>query len=398
MSMSIEDILALLAVSGNTKSGNKTDLSTLLSPELGIFSGTFMNQPDPRTSEEFIRQRNMPLTNEILSRSQPNSLRAQILAMVESGSTEAEIGNWIDSMDTDGYYTNNPTDVYETKQDLKALTKALKGENFKLQGELLDAQIASQSADPFRKAGLPTEYSVPEETSLVAQAIGEQGVASAQRRLAEIERERLRQEEKTVATKSVDKAYRDAGISELQQRDAMLRQELARSLQPGTPNTRSVTDIEKDLREVAKQMRSGQPAGPSLATRAGRGLLRGALGAVFGPALGALGGLAVGSGEPSQAPAGQGRRKAATPPSGYMAGATASQLPEELTPKKVSAADREALQLSAYLRPENQAKRQQEVQNLLARRIQSEQAAQGTGNPTVDALIRRAYVNRLMNG
>lgn len=397
MSMNIEDILALLAVSGNTKSGNKTDLSTLLSPELGIFSGTFVGGADPRTSEEFIRQRNMPITNEILSRSQPNSLRAQILAMVESGNTEAEINNWIDSMDTDGYFAANPTDVYETKDDLKSLAKTLKGENFKLQGELMDAQIAAQTADPFRKAGLPTEYPVPEEISFVSQAISEQGAASAARRLAEIERERLKKEEQTVASKTVDKAYRDAGISDLQQRDAMLRQELAKALQPGTPNTRSVTDIEKDLREVAKQMRVGQPAGPSLATRAGRGLLRGIVEAAF-PAWGRLAGTAIGSGAPSEAPAGPSRRKAATPPSGYMAGATAAQLPEELTPKKVSAADREALQLSAYLRPENQARRQQEVQDLLARRIRSEQAAQGTGNPTVDALIRRAYVNRLMNG
>lgn len=396
--MSIEDILALLAVSGNTKSGNKTDLATLLSPELGIFSGTFQQQADPRTSEEFIRQRNMPITNEILARSQPNSLRAQILAMVESGSTEAEINNWIDSMDTDGYFAANPTDVFETKNDLKSLAKTLKAENFKLQGELMDAQIAAQSADPFRKAGLPTEYSIPDEAVFAAQAIGEQGVFSAQKRLAEIERERLKQEEQTVASKSVDKAYRDAGISELQQRDAMLRQELAKALQPGTPNTRSVMDIEKDMREVAKQMRSGQPAGPSAGTRVGRSLLRSGLSGLLGPVLGGLAGLAVGSGEPSQAAAGPSRRKAATPPSGYMAGATASQLPEELTPKKVSAADREALQLAAYLRPENQAKRRQEVQDLLARRIQSEQAAQGTGNPTVDALIRRAYVNRLMNG
>jgi hypothetical protein len=89
-------------------------------------------------------------------------------------------------------------------------------------------------------------------------------------------------------------------------------------------------------------------------------------------------------------------RDTRVPASGYMAGTPSTKMAEQFQEKPLSKNDRDYLKLKAF--EKNKDAYMQEAQRLLTRRVQQEQAAQGTGSPLVDALIRRAYVNRLMNG
>jgi len=130
--MDLEQILMLIAQLSDTKSSNKSDLDVLLSPELGIFSGTFQQQPNPKYDQEFLRQRYMPVSNEILTTSSPESVRSQILAMVGRGESDVAIKRWIDNNNTDNWYRQNPDEPYESKADLKNLVTKLKNEQFDL--------------------------------------------------------------------------------------------------------------------------------------------------------------------------------------------------------------------------------------------------------------------------
>lgn len=377
MSMNIEDILALLAVSGNTKSGNKTDLSTLLSPELGIFSGTFQQQADPRLDEDFIRQRNMPITNEILNSGRTDTVRAQILSMVQEGASEPEINQWID-LNANDFYSKNPTDIPETTADLKSLAKTLKSEQFKFSNELSDARISAASQSPFAKAGLPepgSRYAIPEEPFMAADLMAKSAAEGYKKRLAEIEKNRLLQEQ-AGSRPSKAAGYREAGFTDLQQREAELRQEMARALQPGTPNVRSTTEIAKDMEALQKERRAGEPSkeNVSLLARLGRGAAKAVIGQVGGPLLGPLVGSWIGADKPTDGK---------TTPKG-----------KDAAPKQTM----EELRLRRNLNPDFQQRKMNEVNKLLAERYQKQADTQGTGDPLVDALIRRAYVNRLMNG
>jgi hypothetical protein len=412
----IQQILMMLAQSSNTKSGNKSDLENLLAPALGIFSGTMMPEPeDPRLSDDYIRRQNTPVSNEILAGGL-DTLRAQILAMVQRGEPDAAIKNYIDGIgtefNTDDYFANNPNEPYQSKKDLKQLVDVLKSEQRKYESATLDASIARQSQKSvYAKAGLPepdAEYpGDPMANEVLAQIGGVSAEASA-RRLREIEAERRRKESKlaSTATGAASQPYRDAGFTDLQQREAELRQEMARALQPGTPNVRSTTEISKDMEELAKLQRTQKgESGDKVNLRniaIGAGLQ-----AVGGPIGQLIGNIVAPIRTPRKTKAEgveKGERDTRTPASGYMAGTPSSQMAEQFQETPLSKDDRDYLKLKAFEKVNketgmtNRDMYMQEAQRLLTRRIQSEQAAQGTGSPLVDALIRRAYVNRLMNG
>jgi hypothetical protein len=233
---------------------------------------------------------------------------------------------------------------------------------------------------------------------VLAQIGGVASEASA-RRLREIEAERKKKEEKILSkgTGAESQAYRDAGYTDLQQREAELRQEMARALQPGTPNVRSTTEISKDMEELAKMQRAQRGGGKEVNFR--NVLIGAGLQALGGPIGGLIGGIIAPTrtdrtktSEQAEKP----ERDTRVPASGYMAGTPSTKMAEQFQQKPLSKDDRDYLKLKAF--EKNKDAYMQEAQRLLTRRVQQEQAAQGTGSPLVDALIRRAYVNRLMNG
>ena len=415
--MDLEQILMLIAQLSDTKSSNKSDLNVLLSPELGIFSGTMMPEPeDPRWSDDYIRRQNMPVSNEIYAGGL-DTMRAQILAMVDRGESDASIKNYIDGIgtefDTDKYFANNPNEPYQSKNDLKKLVDVLKGEQRKYESASLDASIARQSQkSEYAKAGLPepdADYPGPGETiaESISQTIGDVVSTASARQLREIEAERKKKEEKIFSkgTGAESKAYRDAGYTDLQQRQAELRQEMARALQPGTPNVRSTTEISKDMEELARVQRAQQGGGGKKVNF--RNVLIGAGGYALGGPIGGLIGTIIAppitERTKTSGRAEKPKRDTRTPASGYMAGVSPSLRPKELEAGPLSANDRDYIRLKAFERVNketgmtNKDTIMQEAKRLFTERVRQNQAAQGTGSPLVDAIIRRAYVNRLMN-
>jgi len=384
--MDLEQILMLLAQLSDTKSSNKSDLDVLLSPELGIFSGTFQQQPNPKYDQEFLRQRYMPVSNEIMATSRPDSVRSQILAMVGRGESDVAIKRWIDNNNTDNWYRQNPDEPYESKADLKNLVTKLKNEQFDLQGKMLDASVASDAQSVFAKAGLPEPeagYPGPDEAiaESISQTIGDVASTASAKRLQEIEAERTKKNQEMgiyrtptqraeFAGQAFAGPFRGAGAYSDARRNIAFQIGREYGLDGGTwwsdPNARPTGRVEQQARAAfLKKLKEYGYDDETMKLEAeakGKGPVR---------------------------------RQANVTPSGYMAGVSPSLRPKELEAGPLSANDRDYTRLKAF--EANKDTIMQEAKRLFTERVRQNQAAQGTGSPLVDAIIRRAYVNRLMN-
>lgn len=388
------NLLMTLAGSANTKSSNKSDLEALLSEALGIFSGTYQQQQNPKSDPEFLRQVNMPVANEILMANNPNSIRYQILAMVERGESDAAIKNWIDGiggvMDTDAWYAANPTEPYETKENLKSLVDKLKGEQRDFQKAVLTTSVSDDAKSVYAKAGLPEPDAPypgpdPDAAAAITQTIGDVALGASQKRLKEIEAERAKKNlEMGIIPRTPQQKAELAGYTDPDSPGAgnalrRLAQDISRQYGLGgaswmmDPKAQPTGKREQEARKA--YLAKLQELGINTKTQSLGDMPEGMEGAVGDK-------RAV-------------RRQQAVTPSGYMAGVSPSLRSEELKASPLDANDKDYLKLKAF--EKNKDAYFQEAQRLFSERIRQKQAAQGTGSPLMDALVRRTYLNRLMN-